>query len=163
MMAWAVSMSSGLVAQVNRLASTKEDVSAATQQWVVKNPTDLDWKLKETLPQTPSPAHVAVAWGDPAKSAYAFFGKFPAGFTVPMHWHTNEVLAVMTKSSIVITPEGGIPREIQEGGFFSLPAKMKYTARCTQECVFLAWGDQPFDILYENPNDDPRNSTAEVF
>ena len=77
-----------------------------------------------------------------------------------MHWHTNAVLVVMTKNSMVITPEGAAPREIKEGGFFSLPAKMKYVAQCAQECVFLAWGDKPFDILYENPNDDPRNSAS---
>ena len=61
---------------------------------------------------------------------------------------------------MVITPEGAAPHEIKEGGFFSLPAKMKYVAQCAQECVFLAWGDKPFDILYENPNDDPRNSAS---
>ena len=86
----------GLMAQVKALASTGEDVPVATQSLVVKNPADLQWKLKEALPQTPSPAHAAVAWGDPATGAYAFFGKFPAGFTVPMHWHTNAVLVVMT-------------------------------------------------------------------
>jgi hypothetical protein len=130
----------------------------ATAQWVTVNPADFHWKLKDTLPQKPSPAHAAVVWGDPPKGAYAFFGKFPASFTVTMHWHTNEVLVVMTKNSMVITPEGGEAREIKEGGFFSLPAKMKYIAHCTQECVFLAWGDKPFDIFYENPKDDPRTA-----
>jgi hypothetical protein len=129
---------------------------APTAQWVTVNPADFHWKPKETLPQKPSPAHAAVVWGDPPKGAYAFFGKFPASFTVPMHWHTNEILVVMTKNSMVITPEGGETREIKEGGFFSLPAKMKYIAHCTRECVFLAWGDKPFDIFYENPKDDPR-------
>lgn len=147
----------GLV-QAGVKASPADDAPAA-QPWVVKNPADFQWKVKEALPQTPSPAHSAVAWGDPAKGGYAFFGKFPAGFTVPMHWHTNEVLVVMTKNSMVITPAGGAPRDIKEGGFFSLPAKMKYVAQCAQECVFLAWGDKPFDIFYENRNDDPRNGT----
>jgi hypothetical protein len=128
------------------------------QHWVTRNPADFHWKLKDTLPAKPSPAHAAVVWGDPPNGAYAFFGKFPAGFTVPMHWHTNEVLVVMTKNSMKITPEGGESQEITEGGFFSLPAKMKYVAQCAQECVFLAWGDKPFDIFYENPNDDPRNT-----
>jgi hypothetical protein len=125
-------------------------------QWVTLNPADFHWKIKDTLPQKPSPAHAAVVWGDPPKGAYAFFGKFPAAFTVPMHWHTNEVLVVMTKNSMVVTPEGGQPRVINEGGFFSLPAKMKYIAHCDQKCVFLAWGNQAFDISYEDPKDDPR-------
>ena len=59
----------GLMAQVKALASTGEDVPVATQSLVVKNPADLQWKLKEALPQTPSPANAAVAWGDPATGA----------------------------------------------------------------------------------------------
>ena len=141
------------------VAAAGADTLAGKQQWVTLNPADLHWKLKDTLPQKPSPAHAAVVWGDPPKGAYAFFGKFPAGFTVPLHWHTNEVLVVMAKNSMVITPDGGAPREIIEGGFFSLPAGMKYVARCAQECVFLAWGDKPFDIFYANPQDDPRKSS----
>jgi len=151
---------SALVTQVRATYGAAEDVPAATQPWVVMNPADYHWKVKDTLPHTPSPAHAAVAWGDPAKGAYAFFGKFPAGFTVPMHWHSNEVLVVMTKNSMVIKPEGGAPREIKKGGFFSLPAKMKYVASCAQECVFLAWGDKPFDIFYQDPNSDPRHGNG---
>ncbi len=159
-MALTMSLLTALMAQVSGMASSGDDVPMAGHPWIVTNPSDLHWKPKEALPQTPSPAYSAVAWGDPAKGPYAFFGKFPAGFTVPMHWHTNEVLVVMTKNSMVITPEGDVPREIKEGGFFSLPAKMKYAAQCAQECVFLAWGDKPFDIFYKNPGDDPRNAAT---
>jgi hypothetical protein len=77
----------GLLAQ--GIASPADDASTVAGARIAKNPADLHWKVKDTLPQTPSPAHSAVAWGDPAKDAYAFFGKFPAGFTVPMRWHTN--------------------------------------------------------------------------
>jgi hypothetical protein len=159
MIALGVAVLTAFAAQTPGNASSADDAPSA-QPWVVKNPDDFHWKVKDTLPQTPSPAHSAVAWGDPAKGPFAFFGKFPAGFTVPMHWHTNEVLVVMTKNSMVITPEGEAPREIKEGGFFSLPAKMKYVAQCAQECMFLAWGDKPFDIYYKNPKDDPRNTAA---
>lgn len=88
----ALAVLGGLVEQAKRLESIGEDVPVATQSLVVKNPADLQWMLKEALPRTPSPAHSALAWGDPATIAYAFFGEFPAGFTVPMHWHKNDVL-----------------------------------------------------------------------
>ncbi|MGI9101899.1 MAG: hypothetical protein ACR2IF_05595 [Terriglobales bacterium] len=154
----AMLMSYGVLAFAQMVAAPGAEPAEAT--WVAINPSEFHWKLKDTLPAKPSPAHAAVVWGEPPKGAYAFFGKFPGGFTVPMHWHTNEVLVVMTKNSMVITPEGGVPREIQEGGFFSLPAGMKYVAQCAKECVFLAWGDKAFDIFYENPNDDPRKAVA---
>jgi hypothetical protein len=160
MIALGLALLTGSVAQAQGIASPADGGTPVVQPWVVMNPADLHWKVKDTLPQKPSPAHSAVAWGDPAKGAFAFFGKFPSGFTVPMHWHTNEVLVVMMKNSMVITPEGEAPREIKEGGFFSLPAKMKYVAQCAQECVFLAWGDKSFDIFYKNPKDDPRNATS---
>lgn len=123
---------------------------------MVKNPGDRKWIRKDSLPQLPSPAHSATVWGDPANGAYAFIGRFPAGFTVPAHWHTNEVLVMMTRNGMVITPEGGKAVEIMEGGFFSLPAGMKYVAHCARECEFLAWGDKAFDIFYGNSHDDPR-------
>ena len=157
--AFTLVMGSGL-AHAQGTAPADEGPPATKEQWVAMNPADFHWKVKDTLPQKPSPAQAAVVWGDPLKGAYAFFGKFPAGFTVPMHWHTNEVLVVMTKNSMVITPEAGTPQEITEGGFFSLPAKMKYIAHCAQECVFLAWGDKPFDIFYQDPKDDPRKFQA---
>jgi len=131
---------------------------AAKEEWVTLNPNEFHWKVKAALPQKPSPAHGATVWGDPQNGDYALFGKFPAGFTVPLHWHTNELLVVMIQNSMVITPEGGAPREIVQGGFFSLPAKMKYTAHCMEQCVWLGWGEKPFDIVYADPKDDPRNA-----
>jgi hypothetical protein len=104
----------GLAVQAQGAEPSGQDPQSPAPSWAVINPGDLHWKIKDTLPQKPSPAHAAVAWGDPPTGAYAFFGKFPAGFTVPTHWHTNDVLVVMTKNSMVITPEGGAPREIQE-------------------------------------------------
>ena len=41
-------------------------------------------------------------------------------------------------------------------GYFFLAGKMRYVATCARPCTFLAWGEQPFDILYERSEDDPR-------
>lgn len=119
----------------------------------VINPAQLTWKPKEALPPG---AHGAVVRGDPLKGPYAFFGKFPAGFTVPMHWHTNDVAVVMTEGSMVIETQPGAAERIEQGGYFFLPGAMRYVAKCVEACTFLAWGEKPFDILYANPKDDPR-------
>ncbi len=117
------------------------------------NPGHLEWHPKPALPPG---AHGAVVRGDPQVGPYAFFGRFPARFTVPMHWHTNDVAVVMTQGSMVIETEQGAVQTVEQGGYFLLPARMRYVAKCAASCTFLAWGEKPFDIFYANPKDDPR-------
>ena|SRR5438105_4983343 len=142
---------------MGRFAATISAACAASAlaavQFPVINPSQLHWKPKDALPPG---AYGAVVRGDPAQGPYAFFGRFPARFTVPMHWHTNDVAVVMTHGSMKIEPEHGPAATIEQGGYFFLPGKMRYVATCAQPCTFLAWGEQPFDILYERAEDDPR-------
>lgn len=131
--------------------------TAATESFPVVNPGQLAWKPKEALPPG---ARGAVVRGDPAAGPYAFFARFPAHFTVPTHWHTYDVAVVMTRGSMVIEPQGGPAVTIEEGGYFFLPGAMRYVARCAKPCTFLAWGEKPFDILYQRPEDDPRSRAS---
>ena len=120
----------------------------------VANPANLEWHPKPALPPG---AHGAVVHGDPAKGEYGFFGRFPERYLVPKHFHTNDVQVAMMKGSMVIGGREGLPDvEIQQGGYFFLPAKMAYTAQCEKGCTFLAYGAQPFDIIYSDAKDDPR-------
>ncbi len=125
----------------------------AAEVFPVLNPAQFAWKPKDALPPG---AHGAVVRGDPHQGPYAFFGRFPANFTVPMHWHTNDVAVVMTEGSMVIEPQQGTARRIEQGGYFFLPGQMRYVAKCAEACTFLGWGEKPFDIIYDNPKDDPR-------
>lgn len=120
---------------------------------IIKNINQLDWHPKITLP----PGAVAsVVAGDPAKGHYAFYGKFPAGYRVPPHWHSFDCNVLIVKGSMTIKQDGLNDVTIEQGGFFTLPAKMKYTAYTPNECIFLVQGEQPFDIFYVNDSDDPR-------
>lgn len=119
----------------------------------VANPAMFHWKAKEALPPG---AFGAVVHGDPAKGDYDFFGRFPDNFTVPLHYHTNDCSVVMVKGAMTIARPGRADVEIEEGGFFLLPAKMEYVARCGKACTFLVHGALPFDIIYSDPKDDPR-------
>ena len=129
----------------------------AVSTFPVLNPPQLAWKPKEALPPG---AFGAVVRGDPHEGPYAFFGRFPVKFTVPLHWHTNDVAVVMTQGAMVIEAEGAPARTIPQGGYFFLPGQMRYVAKCALTCTFLAWGEKPFDILYANPKDDPRIRAA---
>ncbi|MDV3278092.1 MAG: hypothetical protein LYZ69_06455 [Nitrososphaerales archaeon] len=118
------------------------------------NPRDFHWKPKETLPPG---AHSFNVFGNPPEGNYAFFGKFPAKYAVPMHWHTNDVWVAIIEGSMIIRRTGWQEVRIGRGGFFFLPRKMQYIVDCPEECVFLAYGYEPFDIHYLDENDDPRN------
>jgi hypothetical protein len=124
----------------------------AAPPYPIINPDELQWVPKDALPPG---AHGAIVRGDPHAGPYAFFGRFPANFTVPSHWHTNDVAVVMTEGSMEITT-GISSRRIEQGGYFFLPGEMRYIARCDKPCKFLAWGEKPFEIHYEHREDDPR-------
>jgi hypothetical protein len=121
---------------------------------VVLNPDQLNWQPKKTLPPG---ANAAVAYGDPSTGSYDFYGKFPAKYTVPMHWHTYDCNVVMIKGSMTIKRDNTPDKKIEQGGFFMLPGMMKYVAYCPKECIFLVHGEKPFDIFYADPKDDPRS------
>ena len=121
---------------------------------IVKNINQLDWHPKKTLP---AGAMSAAVYGDPSKGHYDFYGKFPANYTVPMHWHSNDCMVEIIKGSMTIKRDGFADVSIQQSGFFTLPAQMKYIAYTPTECIFLVHGEKPFDITYLNSKDDPRN------
>lgn len=126
----------------------------ASDTMMKKDINQLEWHPKKTLPPG---AMSVIAYGDPAKGHYDFYGKFPANYTVPLHWHSFNCMVVIIKGSMIIKREGFADITINEGGFFNLPPKMKYIAYTPQDCIFLVHGEEPFDIFYANPNDDPRN------
>ncbi len=129
--------------------------TAAADPMAVVNPTDFHWKPKDALPPG---AMGAVLRGDPAKGDYDFIGKFPAKYTVPMHFHTNDCVVVMRKGAMTIGRAGQPSVTIGEGGLFVLPAKLAYTAHCEAACEFLVHGTAAFDIIYSDGKDDPRRS-----
>jgi Domain of unknown function (DUF4437) len=124
------------------------------ENMIVKNLSQLEWHPKPTLPPG---AESALAFGEPAKGHYDFYGKFPADYTVPMHWHTNDCTVIMISGSMTIKRDSAPDVTIEQGGLFTLPAKMKYIAYSAKGCIFLVHGAEPFDIFYVNPQDDPRN------
>src|SRR6185436_5234652 len=95
--------------------------TAAADPLAAVNPADFHWKPKEALP---AGALGAVLRGDPAKGDYDFVGKFPRKYTVPLHSHTNEVVVVMLRGTMVIGRPGRADVAIDANGLFVLPAKL---------------------------------------
>jgi hypothetical protein len=139
------------------LAFASEPRAEAPDPMHVVNPSDFHWKPKEALPPG---AFGAVLNGDPAHGSYDFVGRFPAAFTVPLHYHTNECSVLMLHGAMRISRPGSPDVAVSEGGFFLLPAKMAYVAHCDATCTFLVHGEKPFDIIYSDAKDDPRLAGA---
>ena len=106
---------------------------------IVKNLQNLQWQPKKTLPPG---AMSAIVYGDPTKGNYDFYGKFPKNYTVPSHWHTFDCMVIILKGSMTIKKrvQNFADTTIEQGGFFTLPGKMRYVAYCSEECIFLVHG-----------------------
>ena len=131
-----------------------DGIFIANSAMVVKNIEELEWHPKNSLPPG---AFLSVVIGDPAKGHYAFYGKFPARYTVPAHWHSFDCTVLIVKGDMTVKREGLEDVTINQGGFFTLPAKMIYSVFTGVECIFLVQGEDPFDIIYFRTSDDPRN------
>jgi uncharacterized RmlC-like cupin family protein len=118
------------------------------------------------LPGSPKPAFepgakVAVLQGMPGKSGPVVVRlKFPANFTVAPHWHsTDEVITVLSG-----TLHAGMGDKLDRdhslafatGAFVVMPAKHHHFAWTQEETIVEIHADNPFDIVYINPADDPR-------
>jgi quercetin dioxygenase-like cupin family protein len=146
-------------------AQKKEGVgsskSAATEQHVALNLGDVQWG--DAPPVLPAGAKFAVIQGDPGKKGvYTIRLKVPSGYRIPPHFHptTENVSVISGTMSFGMGDkfDEAAGKEIQAGGFASMPAGMKHFAWATGETVIQVHGMGPFQITYVNPADDPRNA-----
>ena len=100
------------------------------------------------VPGLPDCAKIAAANGDPTKGAAVIYAKWPAGCTIPMHWHTAREQLITVAGSGTIEHEGGSKETVTKGGFVLLPAKHKHNFTCKAACEFYIVTDGAFDIHY---------------
>ena len=109
-------------------------------------------------------AKLAVLSGDPEKHGpFVIRIRQPAGAKVPPHWHpTDEHLTVVKGTIFFGTGEKLHKRSAHEfpaGSYLMLPAKMPHFAWTSRkaESIVQVHGMGPFQIIFVNPADDPRN------
>jgi hypothetical protein len=142
-----------LIATLLAAAVALPALAEPMQPLLSARPGELEWHAKEALP---AGAYGAVAHGDPATGEYAFYGLFPERFVVPPHWHSHDVDVLVLEGVMVIERPGQRTVTLPPRAFLRLPAGQAYTAKCLRGCLFLAWGNRPFDIHYVDLADDPR-------
>lgn len=131
------------------------------------NPDTLVWQAMP--PVLPAGGQLAVLDGDPFKPGpYTLRLMMPAGYQIPPHWHSRAENVTVISGAISIgmgdVMDPAATRELQTGGFHSIPARVHHFAFSTNGAVVQIHGDGPFDITYVNPADHPepdaRNTAA---
>jgi hypothetical protein len=115
---------------------------------VAMSPDDLKW---DTLKEAPPGSGVmkALLWGNMEKGPFGAFIKFPAGFKMPLHYHSSGFKAVVVKGAYVYVPEKGEEKVLGPGSYFSYPAKDRHATKSAEdsETIFYVEGTGKFDAI----------------
>lgn len=115
-------------------------------------------------PSLPPGAQAAILLGHPAKEGpFVLRLKFPAGFVIPPHRHSKDELVTVMSGRLRIgageTLDRAAMKALAPASFVHLPAGMPHAAAADGETVVQINGTGPFDVVYVDPNDDPRRKT----
>jgi hypothetical protein len=145
MFAVMIALASAAMAQAPGVAKDKappahspEAVSAQNLNWG-----DLD-------PAGAPGVKIADVWGNHAMGGFGAFVKFPAGFTTPLHTHTNEFKIVVISGNFIQVPEGKPEIRLGPGSYLRQPAgNYRHTSGCDKasECLFFVQASGKFDLL----------------
>ena len=109
--------------------------------------TDIKWA--ELDPKGAPGLMIADMWGDHTKGAFGAFVKFPAGFTTPLHTHTNAFKIVVVSGTFVQTPDGKPEVRLGPGSYAWQPGgNYKHVTACDKasECVIFTQANGKFDL-----------------
>ena len=108
-----------------------------------------DLKWTDLDPKGAPGVKIADVWGNHTKGAYGAFIKFPAGFTTPLHTHTNAVKIVIVSGTYIQAPEGKPEVRLAPGSYMTQPGgNYRHTTSCDKasECVFFVESNGKFDL-----------------
>lgn len=111
----------------------------------------------------PAGAQASALLGSPGKEGpFVIRLKFPNGFVIPPHRHSkDEFVTVISGKFAVSSGEKANFTGVQAlpaASFVHLPAGMPHYARAEGETIVQINGTGPFDVIYIDPKDDPRNN-----
>ena len=111
----------------------------------------------------PPNVQFAVLSGDPGKAGpFAIRIKAPAGFKVGRHWHpADEQVTIIEGDFHLSMGEAGSAHDADfvAGDFVNLPMKMQHEASSKNGVIVQVNSTGPFEVIYVNPKDDPRNAS----
>lgn len=108
---------------------------------------------------------MAVMAGDPAGTGPVSVRlEFPAGYTIPAHWHPTDEQVTVLSGSLAIGMGDKLDKTtgqtLNAGGFRIAAAHMNHYAWTTKGAVIQLNLMGPVALTYVNPADDPRTPAA---
>src|SRR5262249_49698078 len=148
-LAFAVSfvIAAAVLAQGSAEKKMESAPKSAASRLVVMPAADVKWA--DLDPKGAPGVKIADQWGDHAKGAFGAFVKFPAGFAVPLHTHTNDFKIVVISGTFVQAPEGKPEFRLGPGSYLMQPGgNYKHTSACDKasECLFFLQSTGKFDL-----------------
>ena len=115
---------------------------------VLSPPSALTWK-----PGASGVEQVAL-WGDRDRGANGTMSRYPVGFELKPHYHTNEMRGIIVSGTWVLGVVGGETARLPAGSYFSLPGRTAHTDRCDgpDPCVLFITQDDRRDTVFLEPS-----------
>ena len=126
----------------------KKASTGAASKAVIVPAADLKWA--DLDPKGAPGVKSADVWGDHTKGGFGGFTKFPAGFTAPLHTHTNGMKIVVISGTFIHTPEGKPEVRLGPGSYLFQPGgNYRHTTSCDKasECLFFIESTGKFDLI----------------
>jgi hypothetical protein len=111
----------------------------------------------------PPGSQLAVVSGDPSKDGpFVVRAKLPANYTVPPHHHpTDEKVSVKSGGPLSYgmgdKVDAASAGSLNKGYHITMQAQMNHWVMASAPTEIEVSGMGPFQIVYVNPADDPRN------
>lgn len=137
------------------------EAKGAEMMPVLHRPQALVWK--DGPPSLPPGAKMAVLEGNPAaEGPFTMRLRVPDGFRIPPHTHPKTerltVLAGTFRLGMGATFDASKMESLPAGTYGFWPAGMQHYAQARGETILQLHGTGPWQIVYVNPADDPRNA-----
>ena len=152
-----------LLAPAGVLAQNPASSTAAPGQGQMTLYPQAEIKWKDGPQTLPKGVKMAVLEGDPAKPGmFTLRFKFPDGFEVKPHWHTQTEHATVVSGVLHLGMGERFDRAATQalpvGTFGYWPAGTRHFAWFEGETILQLHGQGPWTVEYVNPADDPRKS-----
>jgi len=104
------------------------------------------WAPAEKLGYPPG-AQVALIGQDPVSTGPTVYVKTPAGYKMPLHWHTHGQHLFFVAGKATLTVDGK-PHALEPGAYVSLPPKVQHQLDCAAgaECLLIVERSGPADV-----------------
>jgi hypothetical protein len=121
-------------------------------------------KWMDAPPSLPAGAKIAVVKGDPGKAGdFTLRIKMPANYAVAPHHHPgDETVRVLDAGTLTYgmgdKADKSNSGSLTKGYHVTMQAGMNHWVSTTDPIEIQVDGHGPFEIVYANPADDPRNA-----